>query len=342
MKISSTLVSLLALAFASTPAQTALSQEAPEVIVVTGRQPGPPLWRVSNGDNVLWIFAYLNPIPQDMQWDSERVAGIIARSQAYLPLPGADVSISPFVQLNPINIVRGIRLAGRLRRNPEDKTLQDVLPQAAYQRFAALKAMYFAGDRGIEELRPLPAGVRMSGIVLEKVGLGSADHTVMKTIERLARRNRGMKRFDTEVEVELEGNYRSLADRVETLMNSISPEQELACFEWQLGRMESDLDAMKSRANSWARGYVDELRGVALAFSEQDPCLNLLLASSEKTTFTDILQRSEQRWLDSADEALTSYPSTFAVLPVSALVGEQGTLAKLRAKGYQVREPLPE
>ncbi|HEY0963909.1 MAG TPA: hypothetical protein VGE69_16285 [Pseudomonadales bacterium] len=33
--------------------------DPPEIVV--GRHPGPPPWRVSSGDNVLWIFPDLAP-----------------------------------------------------------------------------------------------------------------------------------------------------------------------------------------------------------------------------------------------------------------------------------------
>lgn len=50
--------------------------DAPEEIIVTGRQPGPPLWKVSSGDRVLWIFPYLDWIPKDMIWEDDRAARV--------------------------------------------------------------------------------------------------------------------------------------------------------------------------------------------------------------------------------------------------------------------------
>lgn len=67
----------------------------PVEIVVTDRQPGPPLWKVSNGDQVLWIFPYLTWIPKDMFWENNRVARILAESQEFLELPQVSWTSAP-------------------------------------------------------------------------------------------------------------------------------------------------------------------------------------------------------------------------------------------------------
>src|SRR5690606_1946748 len=48
------------------------ADESLEVIVVTGRLRGPPLWRVFSGDHVMYIFPRLPVVPEGMDWDSER------------------------------------------------------------------------------------------------------------------------------------------------------------------------------------------------------------------------------------------------------------------------------
>ena len=55
-----------------------------EEIVVIGKRPGPPLWKVTNGDNVLWIFGTLHPLPKSLEWDSESVEWVISQSREYL------------------------------------------------------------------------------------------------------------------------------------------------------------------------------------------------------------------------------------------------------------------
>lgn len=312
--------------------------EATEQIVVTGKLLGPAMWKVSNGDNALWIFATLGPIPKGMIWESDRVEGVIAKADEYLEPPGADISVSPLVLLNPINYIRGYSLAKRLRRNPDDKFLHDVMPPQLYQRFEALKAQYFPNDKDIEQLRPLMAGQNMVQQIQQKNALvGNGD--IMKKIKRLVGKKRGIKQTSTEVEVKLEGGYSKLAGRVEAMLASLPPEKELACMESQIKRMETDLEEMKSRANSWAQGWVDDFRNVIFRGDEADPCTGLLTATSESKTIMEVMNESQQKWLAAAGKALDKNKTTFAALNMSEMFRENGLLAQLKAKGYEVREP---
>jgi len=327
------LISLLLFA----PMVKGQSDQAVEIMVM-GRQPGPPMWRVFNGDNTLWIFPQLSPVPKGMIWESNKVAEVIAQAQEVLEAPDIDVSASRLVMLNPVNIFRGMRLAKRLSRNPDKQNLATVLPADLYARFSAVKAEYFPRDKELEALRPLLAGTRLLRRVQREEDLVSSEE-VMKEVNRLIRRNRSAKRTQIELEMKLEGGYKQLAARAEAMADSLSPEQELVCFETQLARAEHDIREMKIRANAWAQGYIDEFRGIPLRGDNDDPCLQLILGSSEFATIDDMQTRMNNLWLDAAEQALKTNRTTFAVLEINQLVLDNGLLAQLKARGYEVREP---
>lgn len=311
---------------------------AEDVVVVSGRLPGPPLWRVSNGEHVMWIFAYVSPIPKDMQWESARVENVVSRIQAFLPEPDIDVSVSPLVMLNPISVFRGVRLAKKLTRNDEGQALADVLPPALYQRYDALKRRYGISNKELDEQRPLVAGGNLASEILDKEDLGSPQD-ILRRISRMANRQRDVERIDTDVKMKIAGGYSALAERAQNMEASITPEQELACFEWQIGRMETDLEAMKSRANAWAAGYIDEFKDAPLRRGEDDPCFNLVYTSSEAGTFNELRTMSQTAWLESAEAALAEYEASLAVLHIREMLDANGLLAQLKAKGYSVRAP---
>jgi hypothetical protein len=337
MQYQSPLIAVLLLLLAPVPALT--QPENPmEVIVVTGRLPGPPLWRVIKDDHVLYIFPRLSPVPDGMFWDSDRIARVLSESQEVLLAPDIDTDISTRLMLNPINLFRGARLAKRLTQNPNDATLEAVLPPPLLARYQALKAQYFPRDRKPEEMRPLFAGTRLADRIQRAEGLVSGDE-IMGQLERLIRRTRGIKQTEIKVVMDLKGSFRSLADRAERLVDSLSQEQELACFAEQIRRMESELDAMKSRANAWAQGYVDEFRGIPLPGGDDDDCLLLLDESSEFETIEQLRQDLNQRWLTAAERALIDNNTSFAILDIVELLRENGLLAQLRARGFEVREP---
>jgi hypothetical protein len=160
-----------------------------------------------------------------------------------------------------------------------------------------------------------------------------------RQIERLLKRNKSLKRTEVEVKLDAKGGYRKLADRVTTFMESLPPELEQACFEWQMRRIERDLGAMKYRAESWASGYIDEFRGIPLPGDSEDPCLQISVAGSEREVVQQLIGELSQRWLAEADRALQENHTTFAVLGIAELLDEAGPLAALAAKGYEVRVP---
>jgi hypothetical protein len=314
------------------------AQEQPVEITVRGRQPGPPLWRVSNGANELWIFPMLSPVPKDMLWDDTKVAAIIAQADAVIERPDADVLLSPLTKFNPVNLVRGLRLAKRLGRNPDGGTLEAALPPDLAERFSAVKAERFPRNESIAKLRPLFAGGRMMDEVREQEDLVSP-RDIGRRIERLLKRNKALEHIRIEVQVDMKGSFRSLATRAENFIENIPPELELACFEFQLRRVERDIDAMKYRADSWARGYIDEFLGVPLPGDAEDPCLQIATSSSEQELVQQMQGELDQRWLAAAEDALTRYRSTFAILGITELLSEQGPMAALAAKGYTINVP---
>ena len=95
-----------------------------DVVVVSGMQPGPGMWRVSKGDHVLWVMGTLSPAPKKMTWISRDVEATIAASQLVLKSPGASVD-------SDIGVFRSALLIPSLfkaRKNPNGATLKDVLP----------------------------------------------------------------------------------------------------------------------------------------------------------------------------------------------------------------------
>ncbi len=62
-------------------AQAAAEEQIHDKVLVVGQRPGPGLWKVSKGGNVLWVFGTHAPLPARMQWRSQQVEAILAQSQ---------------------------------------------------------------------------------------------------------------------------------------------------------------------------------------------------------------------------------------------------------------------
>jgi hypothetical protein len=123
---------------------------------------------------------------------------------------------------------------------------------------------------------------------------------------------------------------------------------------------------MKALANTWSLGDAQKLRStfrrVTLRDAMQEGCVHLSLGgavmsvkyeqgSSAEAGLTtkpieDLLWHGEQGamqaqldWLTAAQAALARNKSTFAVLGLADVLGQDGHLEKLRALGYTVEEP---
>src|SRR3569833_1089135 len=134
----------LAAALAQTAAHAqdaAESNEPLEQVEVLGERPGPQMWKVVKGDHTLWILGTLSPLPQGMKWRSKPVEDVIAVSQEVL---SGDVNLD--ADIGPSTAFRLWRQGRKVRDNPDDATLKDVLPAPLYSRFSALRVKYAPRD----------------------------------------------------------------------------------------------------------------------------------------------------------------------------------------------------
>ena len=115
---------------------------------------------------------------------------------------------------------------------------------------------------------------------------------------------------------------------------------DIDCFSKTLDRIETDLEAMRARANAWAVGDVQALR--ALPYGDQnEACLKAALQAGavRRRSGVDVDAELEQRWLAAAEQALAGNKVTFATLPMRELLRGDGYIAKLQARGYLVEAP---
>ena len=316
-------------------AQPGLSQTIPaadeqkiEEIIVYGRQPGPPMWKVSKGEHELWLFGLLIPLPKDMKWESDKVAEVLARSQEYLSIKMPQQKIP----LNPIRLYQAFRMVSSMARNPGGALLGDVVPAELYARFIALESQYPVRD--FETIRPYFAVDALHGNAVRANGMTN-DPDVERTIERLVRRNRNIRQTVIQFGPEFL-DFEFLRTQADDYLSSGSVEKELTCFEVSLQSIESDLDGMRARANAWARGYVDDIR-----FNEDYPDQNgacLQVFASMGDIQQQILKTNEE-WLLAAERALAVNDTTFALLAMDQLIKPDGLLEQLRARGYVLEEP---
>jgi hypothetical protein len=329
---------LLTLLLASLPLQASADPSAPsgllaeplEEVLVTGQQPGPGLWKLTRpGDpngHVLWIFGNHSPLPRGLRWRSTELEAVLANSQAVL----APVSFS-----SSVGRLAGIALLPSfigVRRHPDDKTLQEVMPADLYARWLTLKSRYLGRNQSVEDWRPIFAAQELYRAALKKKGLTPYEG-VWPAVERLARKAR-VPVTETRIEIVIDKPRASIKEFKTT------PLADLECFERTLQRLESDLDLMRERANAWSEGDVARLRELA-PVERASACIGVVLESSfmQARGLGDMLDRVRLAWLAAAEQALQTHASSVAVLPVDEILKPDGYLAHFRAQGYRVEDP---
>ena len=117
--------------------------------------------------------------------------------------------------------------------------------------------------------------------------------------------------------------------------------EDIDCFTKTIDRLESDIDAMKVRANAWSLGDINAIR--KLNFTDQSQSCNAAIFDSKwlggLKGSADLPQRIKTSWLTAAEKSLATNKSTFAMLPMSDLLSPDGLVAALRTRGYQIDEP---
>lgn len=308
---------------AAPPSTPPATNETPtEEVVVEGNHEGPRMWRVTKGDHVLWILGTISPLPRKMTWQSDAVQTVLQETQEVLPAwPSIGVGANPFTALRLYFTWR------KIQKSPDHTKLQEQLPPPLYARFSALKTRYAPRDSKLEELRPMLAGGRLLDDVLDVSGL-TMRNEVQQTVLKLASKQ-GVKIHQTKMKVE---------DPVDVLkdLGETPKESEIACLTAIVSRIETDLGPMQARARAWALGDVDLLRSLPHSVDDRIACL-AAVSSSER--IRNLVIRAQDDWLIEAEEALARNKSTLAVQSMDRLLGNEGTLATLRNKGYTVEGP---
>lgn len=355
-------LSLSAIAHAQ-QARDTVPQELEEIVVV-GRVPGPPLWKVTNGEHVLWILPLADFYPRRMEWDSMRVEGLIAGSQEYIARPR---TTQGFSVSNPLVAFRVLDLMTTSMQLPRGKTLAKVLPPELYPRFKALKSRYFPRNFTIDNQTVATATETLRGEILEHENLEMLFNNsqfsptpIMGKVQTALRANSsirqtwpvtGSSRHMTRKE------FNAAARAMEESLKSPAFQSWAArCMEEVIAFFERDLDATKRHANAWARGQLKELLAPAPAYPRQGACRQDPLSTffgngpraeqlreDHPALYADLtpdrealMNQSRQRWLAAAETALGRSASTFSMLRLEEILAEDGLVEQLRARGYEV------
>lgn len=297
----------------------------PEQIMVVGQKPGPGMWKVSKDGHELWIFGIYSPLPTRMEWRSHEVDAVIGRSQEYLAPPNAKLDLPIFATALALPQLIGIN------KIPNDATLRDVLPPEVYARWLPLKEKYLPKNK--ERDRPIVVANELYNTALKQAGLTSSIE-VRKQVEKMVEQKK-LKITRNTIDIKVE-NPRAILKEFKKAELA-----DAACFADTLTRLETDIDAMRVRANAWARGDIGGIRKLDFV-DHQESCANVMrnnAALRDQPAFKEAEPRLRALWIANAESALAKNGSTFALLPMKEILDPKGLVTALAAKGYTVEQP---
>ena len=298
----------------------------PQTVLVSGQRPGPGLWKVSKGDHVMWVFGAYDALPKSIEWRSKDAERKIAQSQEYLEAPGMGVGVG-WSAMTALPFMIGFK------KNPDGVTLKDILPPEQYARWLPLKQKYFGNDDDIERERPVFVAQELYRRAMAEAGLARGTDP-REVLGKLANKHK-VRYTATRVQIQVKEPVKTVREFKKTVM------EDVPCLTATMTSLNTDLEAIRVRANAWAVGELDAIE--KLNFDERDTaCSNAFLSSAVTKLQPEILtakQRSMDNWMAAVEKALDSNTTTFTVLGMKEVLSPHGALAKLKAKGYSVEKP---
>ena len=302
-----------------------------DAVVVTGKVAGPGLWHVYRDDtHDLWIMGTLSPRPAGIEWDASEVRSLVAASQEVLWAPGYGIDVKA-------NLFRQASLGIgylRARKNPDGRSLKDVLSPDLHARWLQAKARYLPRDSGVERQRPIIAAQALFDAAVKQARL--SDKPIVYPAMKDAIEQNGVKSTFPQVRVSMT-SAQAKAALADVRRMQLDDEE---CLAATIDAVQTDIPQMVANANAWATGQVGNIRFAALQRRDA-ACSDALMKPgfSARYGLPDIQDSIAALWVSEARAALARNASTVAFVPMQNLIGPGNYLDRLRAQGYTVSGP---
>jgi hypothetical protein len=321
------------------PAAEIAVSEPLEEVVVSGEFPGPGMWKVSRADDasgrVLWIIGAQTSLPKRLKWKSREVEAVVESAQEIL----LDSTVS-MVPDEKIGIFRGLTLVPAMlkaRKNPEEATLEQMLPPELYARWQVQKKRFLGREQGVEEWRPIFAADKLRREAVDDLGLRESG-MVWEVVQKIAEKH---KTKVTTPSLKYTFKRSEVRDKIKEFSRESLADVE--CFSTTLDYTEalSRTETEAARARAWATGDIAALEALPQLPNPLLPCAMAVLSSQVARNMipTDIREQLFTLWLDAAQQSLRTNQTTFAIVPLRKLLGADGYLAALREKGCTIDSP---
>lgn len=297
----------------TTYAQTLDDPEAVPVeeLVVQAREPGPAWWRVSDGDTTVYVLGVPDMLPKGLKWN---------QSTLTKRLTGAHTVITPAEfrytgKLTEIpGLINQVRKAGRANKDrPLPPELAGPLADAASK--TGRDPAYYAA------MQPWLAGVRLVDDYRKRGKLTAAEpeRAILKQVKA--------QKLKPQPAVVV--SRRAKDDVAKLLWDTPEPVAR-ECLEGAISEVRAGDGAARRAAEAWAAG---DVRGALTAPRGSERCLIAVPGAADARR--DLLLAQAR----AIEGALQKPGHAVAILPLRAVLSDEGVLQRLKKRGYAVRTP---
>lgn len=275
---------------------------APPDDVATG--PKHCLWRVRSATNTVYLLGSIHI----MRRDAFPLAAVIETAFSSSSVAVFEVDLSADAT---VGSALGALAAGSL---PEGRTLSDVVSPETYRLAKQRLADAGYDIASLQRMRPWMVATTLTLAELKRAGYSPSDG-VDQVFQRRAV-DRGMRVVGLET-----------VDDQLALFADLTPEEDEAFLVQTLRELETIIPQVDELTADWRAGRVDEVEALLAEGFAAFPRL-----------FEKLVVDRNRRWLPQIEALLAGDQRAFVAVGALHLVGDQGVVELLEAKGYQVEQ----
>lgn len=264
----------------------------------------PALWRIADADSEIWLFGAVHVLPPELEWRNARIDAALASAEELV------------VETDVENAEATNALTARYGLQPEGQRLSDTLDAPARARLARVARSLDIDPASLEPLRPWLAALRLS--FTYAVREGHQQQAGVETVLLAEARAQG--KLITYLETP-EQQIRTLAD--------LSPEDQVRFLASSLDQIENQSDTLERMDRAWVTGDVAAL----------DEQMRAQLNEAGDAAYAAIITNRNAVWVDEIAHRLEGSGRIFYAVGSAHLVGDNGVVARLRARGINVEGP---
>jgi uncharacterized protein len=263
----------------------------------------PALYVVRDADSTMYLYGTVHVRPRDTDWGDQDVRDALASAD----------EIWTEIEISPQADQRTQALAMQLGTAPADRPLSSWLTPEENERLNTLTQRLAIPRAYLETMQPWLAGLTLSLVPIMRAGYDPASG-VDRAIDAYGDANgKTMRAFET-------------AEQQMGFFSSLDEETQRAFLREAIDEAEQGPAMIAEMTRAWERGDLDSLERVVVDDTrEQYP-----------DVYEALFVRRNNAWMDVLVRELEGSGVDFVAVGAGHLLGEDGLVEQLRARGYTV------